>query len=169
MASKRPKRQSKQSPKDAWADKLEEAEREHELTRKKKPKAKAVPRENPPDQADKNSPSPKTPAVMDPPKSSAAKSTPKTPVTKNTLSTLALFSKYYNKWFVALENSFPWTSNQSAAKKASVNARVLVRLVKKQAGSNYTEVTLEAEGDWGPKQVFRVMNHRDIIGVDNQL
>lgn len=71
---------------------MEEAEREHELTRKKKPKAKAVPRENPPDQADKNSPSPKTPAVMDPPKSSAAKSTPKTPVTKNTLSTLAFCS-----------------------------------------------------------------------------
>lgn len=85
------------------------------------------------------------------------------------LNSCFLFSKYYNKWFVALENSFPWTSNQSAAKKASVNARVLVRLVKKQAGSDYTEVTLEAEGDWGPKQVFRVMNHRDIIGVDNQL
>jgi len=78
---------------------------------------------------------------------------------------LALFSKYYNKWFVSLEDSFPWTGNPSAV----TNARVLVRMVKKQAGSNYKEVTLEAGGDWGPKQVFCVVNYKDIIGVDNQL
>jgi len=32
---------------------------------------------------------------------------------------LALFSKYYNKWYVSLENSFPWTGNPSAVKKTS--------------------------------------------------
>ena len=49
------------------------------------------------------------------------------------------------------------------------NERVMVRLVKKQAGSNYKEVTLEAGGKWGPKQVLCVVNYKDIIGVDNQL
>ena len=78
---------------------------------------------------------------------------------------LALFGKYYNKWFVSLEESFTWASIPSAVK----NARVMVRLVKKQAGSNYKEVILEAGGEWGPKQVFRVVNYTDIIGVDNQL
>ena len=69
------------------------------------------------------------------------------------------------KWFVSLEESFTWASIPSAVK----NARVMVRLVKKQAGSNYKEVILGARGEWGPKQVFRVVNCKDIIGVDNQL
>ena len=78
---------------------------------------------------------------------------------------LGLFGKYYNKWFVSLEDSFAWTGIPSAVK----NARVMVRLVKKKAGSNYKEVILEAGGVWGPKQVFRVVNYKDIVGVDNQL
>ena len=40
---------------------------------------------------------------------------------------------------------------------------------EKKAGSNYQEVILEAGGVWGPKQVFRVVNYKDIVGVDNQL
>ena len=60
---------------------------------------------------------------------------------------LALFSKYYNKWFVSLEDNFAWASIPSAMK----NERVMVRLVKKQAGSNYKEVTLEAGGEMGTK------------------
>ena len=58
---------------------------------------------------------------------------------------LALFGKYYNKWFVSLEDSFTWAGFPSVVK----NARVLVRLVKKQAGSNYKEVILEAGAGGG--------------------
>ena len=64
-----------------------------------------------------------------------------------------------------MEDSFTWARIPSAVK----NARVMVRLVKTQAGSNYKEVILEAGGEWGPKQVFCVVNYKDIIGVDNQL
>ena len=77
---------------------------------------------------------------------------------------LGLFSKYYNKWFVAPEDSSPWTNNPSAVK----NARVLARLVKK-TGSNYNEVELKTGGDWGPKQVFCVKNYCDILHVDSRL
>ena len=77
---------------------------------------------------------------------------------------LGLFSKYYNKWFVAPEDNFPWTNNPSDVK----NARVLARLVKK-SGSNYNEVELKKGGDWGPKQVFCVKNYSDILNVDNKL
>ena len=75
-----------------------------------------------------------------------------------------MFGKYYNKWFVSLEVSFTWIRNPSDV----TNAGVLVRLVNKQAGSNYNEITFEAGGDWGPKQVFCIVNYKDIIGVDNQ-
>ena len=63
---------------------------------------------------------------------------------------LALFGKYYNKWFVSLEESFTWASIPSAVK----NARVMVRLVKKQAGSNYKEVILEAGGSGDRSKYF---------------
>ena len=63
----------------------------------------------------------------------------------------ALFSKYYNKWFVAPEVNFPWTNDPSAVK----NARVLARLVKK-SGSNYNEVELK-KGETGDQSSFFVL------------
>ena len=77
---------------------------------------------------------------------------------------LALFSKYYNKWFVAPVDKFPWTNDPNAIK----NAGVLARLVKK-SGSNYKEEELEVGGDWGPKQIFCVVKYCDILDVDSQL
>jgi len=77
-----------------------------------------------------------------------------------------LFRKYYNKWCVSLEENFTWIRIPSAVKNAQV--KVMVRLVKKQAGSNYKEATLKAGGDWGPNQVFCVVYYKEIIDVDDQ-
>ena len=77
---------------------------------------------------------------------------------------LAFFTKYYNKWFVAMEKRFLWENDVSKHK----NVRVLVRLMKK-TGSNYHEVALEAGGDWNPKQVFCIKSFKDILNVGNVL
>jgi hypothetical protein len=74
---------------------------------------------------------------------------------------LALFSKFYNKWFVASVENFPWKFDVK-------NARVLARMVKK-TGSNYQEVELKEGGDWGPSQIFCVKNYSDILDVDSTL
>ena len=52
---------------------------------------------------------------------------------------LGFFSKYYNKWWVAEENQFSWTSGSSRNK----SNRILGRLMKK-VGSSYREVELKA-------------------------
>ena len=49
---------------------------------------------------------------------------------------LALFVKYYNTWFVAQMEHFPWKNDPLDVKIKS--ARVLVRMTKKRDGS-YTE------------------------------
>ena len=74
---------------------------------------------------------------------------------------LALFSKFYNKWFVASVENFPWKFDVK-------NARVLARMVKK-TGSNYQEVELKKGGNWGPSQIFCVRNYADILDVDSTL
>ena len=74
---------------------------------------------------------------------------------------LALFSKFYNKWFVASVENFPWDCDVK-------NARVLARLMKK-TGSNYQEVELKKGGDWGPSQIFCVKNYGDILDVNSTL
>jgi len=77
---------------------------------------------------------------------------------------LALFSKYYNKWFVGRVENFPWTNDPLAVK----NAQFLVRMVKK-AGSSYSEEILEAGGTWSPKQIYCMKNYSDILDVDSEL
>jgi hypothetical protein len=77
---------------------------------------------------------------------------------------LGFFTKFYNKWFVSLEDRFAWDNDQSSVK----NVRVLAQLMKK-SGSSYQEVTIEKDGDWGPGQVFCVKGFVDILKVENEL
>ncbi len=77
---------------------------------------------------------------------------------------LAFFTKFYNKWYLATEDKFVWTNNKTSVQ----NVRVLARLVKK-VGSSYEEVQLEADGNWGPQQVYCIRHFTDIVKVENQL
>lgn len=77
---------------------------------------------------------------------------------------LAFFNKFYNKWYLPTEDKFVWTNNKSRVE----NIHVLARLVKK-VGSSYEEVQLEADGDWGPQQVYCIRHFKDILKVENQL
>ena len=74
---------------------------------------------------------------------------------------LALFNKFYNKWFVASVENFPWKFDVKST-------RVLARMAKKTE-SNYQEVELKEGGDWGADQVFCVKNYGDILDVDRAL
>ena len=77
---------------------------------------------------------------------------------------LGFFTKYYNKWFVSIEEKFAWEGDPSKMK----NVRVLARMMKK-SGSTFEEVSLEADGDWSPTQVYCIKNFKDIIKVENVL
>ena len=77
---------------------------------------------------------------------------------------LDFFTKYYNKWFVSIEDAFDWVSN--ASKKS--NVKVLVRLMTRMGGA-FSDVRLEKDGDWGPQHVFRTVNFDDIVKVENEL
>ena len=45
---------------------------------------------------------------------------------------------------------------------------VLARLMMKQ-GIVYREAILKAEGEWAPKQVYRIKDFKDILNVGNTL
>ena len=68
---------------------------------------------------------------------------------------------YYNKWYVAGEEIFPFPQDPSRDK-------VLVRLMK-NSGSSYHEVKLDTDGDWGPKQVFCTKKLSEILKVESEL
>ena len=44
---------------------------------------------------------------------------------------IALFTNYYNRWFVSIEDEFAWVNN--ASKK--INVKVLVRLMTRTGGA----------------------------------
>ena len=77
---------------------------------------------------------------------------------------LAFFSKFYNKWWMARESEFPWTNSKSDKQ----GNRILARLARK-VGSSYQEVDLKADGEWAPKQVYRIVPFSEIIFVENKL
>ena len=62
---------------------------------------------------------------------------------------LDLFTKYYNKWFVSIEDEFAWANN--ASKKS--NLKVLVRLMTRTGGA-FSDVQLEKDEDRVPQHVF---------------
>ena len=75
---------------------------------------------------------------------------------------LGFFSKFYNKWFVSAEKKFLWSGSPDQ------NVRILARLMKK-SGSTYQEVTLEADGNWSPKQVYCIQHFNQVVKLDNVL
>lgn len=75
---------------------------------------------------------------------------------------LCPFTKYYNKWYVCIdETKFVW-------KKNSKNVRFLVRMMRK-IGSSYEEVKLEKNGEFGPRCVFRICSMNEILDVMSDL
>ena len=62
---------------------------------------------------------------------------------------LDLFTKYYNKWFVSIEDEFAWVNN--ASNKS--NVKVLVRLMARTGGA-FLDVRINKDGDWGPQHFF---------------
>ena len=60
---------------------------------------------------------------------------------------LSFFAKYYNKWFMATDDQFLWSEDESKV----ANVRVLTRMMKKQ-GSSYYEIDLVKGGIWGPQR-----------------
>ena len=62
---------------------------------------------------------------------------------------LALFTKYYYKWFISIEDEFSWVNNSSNKS----NVKVLVRLMTRKSGA-FSDVQLEKDGYWGTQLVF---------------
>ena len=77
---------------------------------------------------------------------------------------LAFFTKYYNKWFVAEQDKFPWSDDTVNTAKV----RVLARLVKK-TGSSYQEVGLVKDGNWAPQQVYVIESLSNVLKVEEEL
>jgi hypothetical protein len=74
---------------------------------------------------------------------------------------LGLFTKYYNKWFIATEEKIVWD-------KRSKQVKVLARMVKRQ-GAAYEEVKLEENGNLGPKSIFCMKLMSEILSVDESV
>ena len=62
---------------------------------------------------------------------------------------IAFFTKYYNTWFVSIEDEFAWVNN--ASKKTNVKA--LVILMTRTSGA-LLDVLMEKDEDRGPQNVF---------------
>ena len=60
---------------------------------------------------------------------------------------LAFFTKYYNRWFVSIEDEFSWVNN------AKNNVKVLIRLMIRTSGA-FLDVRLEKDGYWEPQHFF---------------
>ena len=80
---------------------------------------------------------------------------------------LAIFTKYYNKWFVSIEDKFLWTNGDS--NNNVKNSKVLVQFLKHKVSVMYKVVNLEQEGDWIPTQVYRIKHFKDIMKVERNL
>jgi hypothetical protein len=75
---------------------------------------------------------------------------------------LCPFTKYYNKWYVCIdETKLVW-------KKNSKSVRFLVRMMRK-IGSSYEEVKLEKNGEFGPRCIFRICSMNEILDVMSDL
>ena len=80
---------------------------------------------------------------------------------------LAIFTKYYNKWFVYIEDKFPWTNGDS--NNNIKNSKVLVQFLKHKGSVMYDGVNLEPECDWSRTQVYRIEQFKDILKVEGTL
>lgn len=77
---------------------------------------------------------------------------------------LGFFFKYYNKWYMSLDNKFLWSADKTQMK----NARVMGRLME-QSGAAFKEVKLEKDGANGPQHVYCIKNINEIEGVPLEL
>ena len=73
---------------------------------------------------------------------------------------LDLFTKYYNKGFVSIEDEFSWVNNSSK----KINVKVLVRLMTRTGGA-FPDAQMEKDGDWVPQHVFYTVNFDNIVKV----
>jgi len=73
---------------------------------------------------------------------------------------LAFFFKYYNKWYMSLDNQFLLTTDPSKRK----NVRVMARMMK-ATGSSYEKVELEKDGAWGPRHVYCCKPLKDVLSL----
>jgi len=76
---------------------------------------------------------------------------------------LAIFSKHYNKWFIH------WESDSVEYVHNSKKFKILARMVKSDRMNSYSEVNLEAGGQWDTKSVFTLRLMSDIVSVDGVL
>ena len=75
---------------------------------------------------------------------------------------LCLFTKYYNKWYICVDDKkFVW-------KRDSKSVCFSVRM-KQKRGSSYEEVILEKNGDFGPWCIFRICTMGEILDVISDL
>ena len=72
---------------------------------------------------------------------------------------VAFFVKYYNKWFMALDDKFVWSEDKTKMKKG---VRIMARLMKKN-GLTYGEVDLVKNGDWGPQHIYTIKSLNDDV------
>jgi hypothetical protein len=75
---------------------------------------------------------------------------------------LAIFTKYYNKWYVATDGT------KFECKIDCKTVKVLGRMLKRQ-GTAFEEVRLEVAGSFCPKSIFCMRTINGIMGVDSVL
>jgi hypothetical protein len=72
------------------------------------------------------------------------------------------FTKYYNKWYVCVDQSmFSWI-------KDDTKVRFLVRMMCARGGT-YEEVNLEKDCEFGPRSNYRICVVKDIVNVVGSL
>ena len=72
------------------------------------------------------------------------------------------FTKYYNKWYVYVDQSkFSWINDDT-------KVRFLVRMMCARGGT-YEEVNLEKDGEFGPRSIYRICMMKDIVNVVGSL
>ena len=79
---------------------------------------------------------------------------------------LGIFCKYYNKWFVSLQEIIGWGENnpEEKLKKTLVMARLMDK-----SGSSVKEFKMEKGGKWGPHNVYFVKGIDEVLGVEGVL
>ena len=68
--------------------------------------------------------------------------------------------KYYNKWYMLLDNQFLLTTDPSKRKNVWVMARMM-----KATGSSYEKVELEKDGAWGPRHIYCCKPLKDVLSL----
>ena len=77
---------------------------------------------------------------------------------------LAIFSKFYNKWYIE------WDNDRVPFQKGSKKYKILARLLRKVGGpGQYEEVELEKGGCYEPRAVYCLKHMSAIESVETTL